>query len=579
MLTRSSLCALALMVAVPVAGGAKAEAGGRLVFGIEHHSSLSRADVSTSGKSTPVKYGQCWVFAGVLSSLAPSGSAATAVASVKSDSGSEDITLAETDAWLHGSAGIGALPKKQATLALTLYDKGSAPLASFTGTLGTDGAVSLEADDTKATRDLEVLAGEVFGASGSQELAVDLAGADTDLVAYATVTVNDGSTTTKAEVGWDDLGAVWTGDVTLAHEGIVDVKVKSYDSKGTALESSKAALGNPWRDDGVGTITLGVDEDPLTRLGLLGHRIDVLPSGAVSWVASRLAITSEGWSASTVPVSASLELTGGGTITLTAPTYLRLRKRPELLYQAWETAVSDYISDILSNPLSPTEVSQYNPLSGLDGRLKITGGSVVFVDHSLASLGESPICASGACFMVVDDGAGAYELAVSLYGSDASKLADELELTVTLTDEDGNTVLSDTDAMAFEEDITAVFAREATFGTDPLGLDLAGKLSLLGAADKKGKQATLAKGKFQGSFSRDDDGDLNLGGADKDTVTSSGSVVVAGANVSPEVTDTNKDGVVDGPALTLVTPLFGSSSARVVAVRRGQRIDERHFKK
>lgn len=115
---------------------------------------------------------------------------------MKSDSGSEDITLAETDAWLHGSARIGALPKKQATLTLTLYDKGSAPLASFTGTLGTDGAVSLEADDTKATRDLEVLAVEVFEASGSHELAVDLAGADTDLVAYATVTVNDGSTPT-----------------------------------------------------------------------------------------------------------------------------------------------------------------------------------------------------------------------------------------------------------------------------------------------------------------------------------------------------------------------------------------------
>ena len=37
-------------------------------------------------------------------------------------------------------------------------------------------------------------------------------------------------------------------------------------------------------------------------------------------------------------------------------------------------------------------------------------------------------------------------------------------------------------------------------------------MSLLGAADKKGKQATLSKGTFYASFSRDSDGDLSLGG-------------------------------------------------------------------
>lgn len=163
-----------------------------------------------------------------------------------SGAGDETIPLVESDAWLHGAASLSALPKTDATLTLTLYDNASASLMSFSGTLGTDGAVSLLADAVKDTGgctsksgctdttvevvDIEVLAGEVFAASGGYELTVDLAGADTYDVAYATFIVTEStevttcnaekvctttgsSTSTKAEVGWDAIGAVWEGDL------------------------------------------------------------------------------------------------------------------------------------------------------------------------------------------------------------------------------------------------------------------------------------------------------------------------------------------------------------------------------
>jgi hypothetical protein len=82
--------------------------------------------------------------------------------------------------------------------------------------------------------------------------------------------------------------------------------------------------------------------------------------------------------------------------------------------------------------------------------------------------------------------------------------------------------------VAFDDQITAVFAQGVRVTADPLGLDLSGTVSLLRAKDRKGKQKTLAKGSFYGSFTRDTDGDLALSGADKDDVTSRGDLLVAG---------------------------------------------------
>lgn len=560
-LRRSVLCALVLLVGLPLAGADTAEAGRGSFAGRTKYERKANEYFGDDAR--------------VIVVVGEDSVANQVEVRVESDAGGETVTLVESDAWLHGAGKLGALPKTDAALTLTLYDKGNASLISFSGTLAADGSVTLAADvikeaatcdaysktgcaddtsDTKATTlDIEVLAGEVFGASGAYELAVDLAGADTYEVAYAQITITESdevttcsketgeckttgsSTTTKAEVDWDAIGAVWDGDTTLDHEGVIETKVQTYDSAGQKLESAKAKLGAAWINEGDGVGTLATDEDPLTTVGILRNRVDILPNGAVRWVSSRLAINSEGWTSTTVPVSAKVELTSGGTITIPVNSYQRL-SRPSWA-KAGGVAV---LSGLISN-----------------STITITGGNFELYDVSILDL-ATPTCLDGTCFTLVETEEDVYELSVSEYGTDATKLADDIELTVSVTDEFGKEVFSETGTVEFDDDVTAVFANEVTFSQDPIGLDLSGKVSLLGAADKKGKQKTLAKGKFYGSFSRDGDGDLSLLGADKDAISSQGSIVVAGASVAVEITtDTNKDGVFDPPPLT---PVFGNGS-------------------
>lgn len=538
-LYRSSVCALALFVVWPVAGGGEAEA-------------RPRANVVCKLWST-----SCGM------AVTDDGAATSITATVKSDAGSEDVSLVESDAWLHGSAKIDALPKTDATLTVTLYDEKSASLMSFSGTLGTDGAATLRADETKetgtcdlssktgctsdtsaTTLDIEVLTSEVFGASGAYELGLDLAGADTYEVAYATVTVTEStevttcdksktctttgsSATTKSEVDWDEIGAVWEGELSMEPEGAIDVKVKSYDSKGEVVENTKVALGAPWIDGGEGVNVLAIEEDPLTTVGLLGRRVDVLPNGEIAWVASRLVVNSSGWTSTTAPVAAELELENGDTITIPVNSYQR----------GW--------------PPSPsrTTVDLRGEIWG-SNRITVTSGGTTVYDSSKTELGE-PSCANGLCFRFIKDEGADQEYFVhsSSYGSDASKLPDDLDITITVYDKSGAKESVESATIEFDDEVTAVFANEVSFSEDPMGLDLSGEVSLLGAADSKGKQATLSKGKFFGAFSRDGDGDLNLAGADKNAGPSEGGVIVAGDAVSFELTDTNKDGVIDGPPI------------------------------
>lgn len=78
---------------------------------------------------------------------------------------------------------------------------------------------------------------------------------------------------------------------------------------------------------------------------------------------------------------------------------------------------------------------------------------------------------------------------------------------------------------------------------------------------------------------RDANGELNLGGADKDKVSSSGSVLVAGKAVAIELAEhTDKDGVLNPPPLLGVRPIFGSESARIVRVRHGKGPKEHQLK-
>lgn len=530
-LRRSALCALSLFVVLPVLGTSSAEAAfirrGVIKQVTNSNGSVSNrvVVVSESGATAP----------------------ASIEARVESDGGSEDVALDESDSWLHGAATLTSLPKSSAALTLTLYDKGSATLLSYSGTLGADGTVQLTADDTgKVAWDLEVLAGEVFPATGGYDLTLDLAGADTYEIAYAKVVVTEtvtttvcdkvkgcssttSTTSTGAEVGWEAVGAIWAGDLTLVHEGVVELKVTEYDSKGKKRQSDKSKLGMPWFDSGEGITALAVDEDPLTTVAL--HR-RAYGSGKYGLeldnAKCEVVVSSAGWSVGdALPVSAQVELTGGDTITIPANSYQRLGRARSWMVNNFEVY----------------------PVFGLSSVLTITGGDFVATDSSVLEL-LTPVCAGGTCVSLVPNDSGDYELTVSEYGSVASGLADDLELTVTVTD-DGGEAVEYAALVEFDDTLSVVFGNELTLKEDALGLDLAGKVSLLGEANKKGKQQTLAKGKFAGSFSRDGDGDLELAGADKDDVVSEGSIVTAGSALAFELTtDTNKDGVLNAPPVT-----------------------------
>lgn len=592
-LIRPALCIPALILALPV------HAGTGLRFGVNHHDSTTRVDVLDAKTKSTVKYGQCWVFAGLSSSLGTSGSASTATATVKSDAGSEGVVLVESDAWLHGGAVLKALPKTNAVLELTVYDKANASLISFSGTLGTDGSVALAANATKdagttcdassksgcsetdtssaAAPDIEVMAGEVFAGGSGYELSLDLAGADTGAVAYAEITVTESdkvttcsketgvctttgtSTTTKAEVDWDDIGAVWEGDITLDHDGIIDVKVTSYDTKGAELESTKAALGAPWLDGGYGINVLATDDDPLTSVGFMrwdGSYTD--GKNPAYWTGSRpiLVVNSGGWTlGETLPIHAQVGMTNGGTVTMTSFILMRMRKRPELLYQAWDDTLREYITEIVDNPIYDDGGAEHNPL--LDARLNITGGNFEILGASVFDM-MTPVCTNGTCVKLITDGEGRFDVSVSTYGTDALALADDDEIVVALVDQSGKELASEAVFVEYDDEITVTFANEVTFSADPMGLDLAGSVSLLGVADKKGKQKTLAKGKFYGTFSRDTDGDLGITGAAKESLSSRGDIVAVGGPVDVELkVDTNQNGVFEPPPLT---PVFGNGS-------------------
>ena len=516
---------------------------------------------------------------------------ATAVtARIKSDAGKEDVALVQSGLWLHGRATIPAFPNNGAALKVTLYDFAGISLMGLSGWLGTDGSVTLTVDPTEGASGgicdatsktgcaaaysdtsaavapaapllaIEVLAGDVFPAANGYSLGLNLSGTDADKVAFAAITLTesaevttcgkvaactaaDGPTITTAEVGWDAVGEVWEGEVSTQPTGAIDVKVKAYDAKGELVDSAKTTLGVPWRDGGEGIDVLAIDEDPLTMVGFVGASAlhfgtDQFASGHQrTW---RLVVNSQGWSATdALPAQAQVELTNGGTLIIPVNSYQRRgRPRANVVCKYWSGSAKQHKG------------------------ITITGGNIDIHDASALEL-TTPTCSNGTCVTLVEDEAGCYDLSVSEYGTDASKLADHVELTVTVTDIAGETINFDSFLVEFDAEITAVFANEIRFSEDPIGLDLSGqvrlfggkvsgKADLLAGAATKAKQKTLAKGKFHGGVCRDGDGDLSLAGADKQ-LKSQGSVVVAGDAVAFELlVDTNGNGVLDPPPLVSV---------------------------
>ena len=439
---------------------------------------------------------------------------ASVTATVSSDAGKEDLTFEESDAWLHGSAALAALPAKDAALTLTLYDEGSASLMMFSGTLGSDG--SLTFDDGESTGACEILTklgcdvrvnydaafigGETNADFKGYLLNFDFAGADTYEVAYATLEVSGGD---KAEVDWDAVASVWTAESTLEHTGVIDVKAKALDAAGNTVENVKAELGAPWDDGGAGVNALSAGAG--TSVAISSHFLtDSFSGGHVR--TDRMTVVSGGWTTTSYPTHAALEL-AGDAVTVPANSYQRV--------------------NINSGNLIIQDSAQ---VSFLDSSLSISGGNLNLNGASPSDLGV-PLCSAEACVLLVEGEKG-YELSVTTYGKDPAKLPNKQDFDLVVYDAAGTKVASQTLSVEFGAEVTAVFANNLEIDGDPMGGDASGSVSLLGAADKKGKQATLSKGTFFGSISRDTDGDLGLGGYGTDdwaTSDTSASVILGDA--------------------------------------------------
>lgn len=419
---------------------------------------------------------------------------------VSSDGGSEDLELTESNAWLHGSVTLAALPAKDTTLTLTLLDEVSASWMTFSGTLTAEGVVTFDAgkasggcvSDSKAgctaeEPDVEVLASALYPSGKGYVLSLDLAGADTYAVAYAVVAVTGGE---KAEVGFDAVGSVWTAEATLAHTGVIDVKAKARDEAGRTLANVHAELEEPWADDGAGVVVLSAGKG--TGLAISRWDDDYKGTTPWSWTGSREMVTvvSDGWTTTSYPTHAEVELGGSATATIPANSYHR--------------------HGISGGNLQITDNARF---SITDSSISISGGNLNFKPQSPTDLGSSQ-CSSGYCVAIVEAEKG-YELSVSTYGTTPAKLPAKQDFDLVLYDKSGAKVASERAAVTFDPAVTAVFVSAVDVSGDPIGADASGSVRLLAPSTKKGKsgvQDVLTSGSFFGSLSRDQDGDLGLGG-------------------------------------------------------------------
>lgn len=489
-------------------------------------------------------------------------------ARVQSDGGTEEVAFVEADAWLHGGAELKAPPSRTATATVTLYDTKNAELQTFAIALDGNGSGSASStacstkgacDTSTSGLDLEVLAAQVFPTlAGGYELTFDLAGADTYAVAYAKVSIADpkvttcdkvtGCTTTgdgsssSAEVYWDAIGEVWEADLTLVPEGLVEVTVHEYDVAGKKTGTSKVKLsGTPhFIDDWQGETMLASDDDPLTSVTLGGCRN--LPGFKGPDCA--VTVISERWTfGDTLPVSAQVEIEGGKTLTLPATAFeWQALNGPDLLFSAWETEVQDYLAKTDTVPTLDIAIN--------GDRLYIDGSSELSLDDLSA-----PVCVEGTCIELIEEPEGVFSLAATAYTATSVSIPREVVIEVSLRPGpgDGDYVATETLKVSFDEEVGVLFANGVTVAYDPTDVGYTGKVSLLGAADKKGKQKTLSKGKFHGQFTRDDAGNLRLAGADKDTLSAKGDILIGGEPIGFELTkDTDGDGVINPPPVMLM---------------------------
>lgn len=517
-----------------------ARAGNGLIFSIRKDSATSRIDVLPTGRVQ-------------VTTGTPGLSRVSAL--VTSAAGEEELDLIQVDVALHGAAALGRLPARDAGLSVVAYDGRGGVLQSFSGRLAASGAVSLVADGAGAgvdasgctsrtgceevpAADVELRAATVFGGAEGYTLALDFAGADLYNLAWAEVTVEeptDGEPLfTFADLVLNELGAVWEGEPALAHGGYLEVKAKGFDAAGEKVLTGKGRLGGTWMDAGEGISALATDEDPLTSIALVREAKYSVKQFHLHTLA--MTIVSEGWSAGEIlPTHARVELTGGGTVVIP----VNSRQRRGNTYMAIDQMLADFQSGARFSNIT------------------VTGGNFQFTDNAAFDM-SGPACGGGLCVQPMLFGDGSLGLSATYYALDDKAPPAGLGVTMQLEDGLGNKTQGRATDIRFDEEITLVFAQEVSFAVDPVGLDLTGKVSLLGPPDSKGKQAVLAKGKFFGGISRDADGELELAGIDKDDAAPRGDVVLMGKTIGFETTrDVDGDGVVSPPP---VLSVFGNGS-------------------
>lgn len=514
MLTSSTL--LALFLASP-----EALATDRIVQVGRRKSSVARVTVTTS---------------------ADEGSIGSVSAEVESEAGSESTTLTESDAWMHAVGAIKSLPKTTAKVSLTVSDKSGTALVVFTSTLDADGTIAADGWTPDTSKyDIEVLAAETFPSATGIEVGIDLNGADVYDLAIADLVITETASAQFENVALDcgPIGTVWQGDLALDHEGLVEIKTTTYDDAGTKLDSTKVTVGLPWLDGGVGQPALATDEDPLTSVSLLRR-------GQRGYHAGRsasydLAVFSDGWTLGDVlPTAAEVRLDGGETLTVPANSYQVAALNTPYLKIELEAVVITHLSLTINK-------------SGLT----LDGATELSIEDLAA-----PVCANGTCFALTESESGMYEISVTAYALSATKLPASANVALVYYDKSGAKVGSDAFTAKFDDEVAVVFGAEVELAGDPVGVDLSGKVSLLGQASSKSKQQTLAKGKFYGTLGRDEDGDLGLAGADKDDVVSKGDILIGGEPIDFELTDTNKDGTIEAPPAVLLSTTGNGKGTR-----------------
>jgi hypothetical protein len=425
------------------------------------------------------------------------------------------IALSASDAWLHLATTLDAPPAATSTFEVRLYDEASALLAAFTGEIDADGRVRVVSgwdgggeDPTCASRsggcdggrdggttlDLGVLAASSFPlAGGGVTVAIDLAGADTFDVAYADFVLLEERAVEPTCLAFDerggcvrfssgidvvattsaldltDVGVVWTAPIDAVTAAEVFV-VNAFDARGERLDRARVLVGPGVLDGADGVPTVVADDDPLTTLFL--RRLD----GASE---PSLVVLSSGWArGGALPVDAEIAFEGGEIWTI-----------PVTAYQVTSAVPIAFTGD-------PGSDRFYVTVDGVEREI------------ATASLPGRGLCADGLCVSLVGSG-DALALSLTAWSNDASALPERV--TVALRGVRGAVEpTAEAYEVAFDGDIAAVFGVGAALAADPYGVDLVGKVRLLGPASEKGTQKALSKGGFIASFGVDASGQVTL---------------------------------------------------------------------